>query len=133
MKLNTKYLINEVTEDFPIRLTSVTFDTNNVVDISWYQVGIYEVDDYPIIVMYEGMVSVKDENGKKRRYKRWLYKIHVLGSNKTLIQVVAFKNKNQKLIEISSNIYPTTNVFGGCLTIKRLNKINILKERIKIK
>lgn len=115
-------LVREVPGDFPYRIAYFTNDSHSVLEISRYEIGIYEEDDFPIIIKCTGLVSILSENRKKVRYKRWNYHIHVSDYNRTLIEVYIIPVKKKNAIKISSEIYRTSEVFKFFPSLDKLNK-----------
>jgi len=114
-------LVREVPGDFPYRIAYFTRDSHSVLEMSRYDIMIFEDEDFPLMILCWGLVSVISENGRKVRYKRWSYDIHILDYNKTLIEVAILPVKKKK-IEISSNIYRTSDVFKFFPSLEKLNK-----------
>jgi hypothetical protein len=129
-RLNTEYLINELTDAFPYNLTLTTRDTHTISHGSYWSMGIYEDGNNPIIIYFEGSMISKNNIHRGKKFDKWVYQIEVLEKNQTQIKLTGFQKKNVTPIVVSSETYSTREIFKDCLTVKRINKLEHIFGRI---
>ena len=110
-KLNAHKLAKECPSDFPYRIALITCKSHEVLVLPSYDLYANEDDDSHILIMCDGLVSIPNKNGQKMKCKKWSYDINLLGSSSARIQVSVIPEDEEKYIEVSSETYPTSEVF----------------------
>lgn len=127
-KLDTKTLVHEMPEVFPLILLLMTKDIN-VVTCYDYSTDILDEDDSPIYIYYDGLMECSNTKFRKKRYDKWYLSIKVLEKDETRISIIGFI-KSKKVRLLSSEIYSTKEVFKDCKSIQRRNKMGEILGRI---
>ena len=110
-KLNAHKLVKECTRDFPYRIALITYKSHDVLELPSYDLYANEDDDSHILIMCDGLISIPNKNGQKMKCKRWSYDIFLTESTSTKIEVSVQPENEQKYIKVSSETYPTSEVF----------------------
>ena len=121
-KINASKLAKECPEDFPYRIALITRESHNVILLPSYDMFSNNDDDSNILIFCTGLVSILNKTGKIMKYKKWSYDIYVVESNLTLIEVHVLPGTKGKPIKISSETYPTSEVFKFFPSLNKRNK-----------